>query len=46
MVNENANGVHMGCASSSKDVFKYRRNATEKNNTVALDCLLHDQTGM
>ncbi|CAH1716531.1 high affinity cAMP-specific and IBMX-insensitive 3',5'-cyclic phosphodiesterase 8 isoform X1 [Aphis gossypii] len=34
----------MGCASSSKDVFKYRHNAIEKNNTVTLDRLLHDQT--
>lgn len=38
--------VHMGCASSSKDVFKYRHNAIEKNNTVTLDRLLHDQTGI
>lgn len=36
----------MGCASSSKDVFKYRHNAIEKNNTVTLDRLLHDQTGI
>ncbi|XP_026809085.1 high affinity cAMP-specific and IBMX-insensitive 3',5'-cyclic phosphodiesterase 8-like isoform X2 [Rhopalosiphum maidis] len=34
----------MGCASSSKDVFKYRHNAIEKNNTVTLDRLLRDQT--
>eukprot|EP00102_Acyrthosiphon_pisum_P018753 XP_016655963.1 PREDICTED: uncharacterized protein LOC100570482 [Acyrthosiphon pisum] len=34
----------MGCASSSKDVFKYRHRAIEKNNTITLDRLLHDQT--
>jgi len=45
-MNERANGVHMGCASSSKDVFKYRLSAIEKNNTFTLDRLLHDQTGI
>lgn len=44
-MNETANGVHMGCASSSKDVFDYRDEAIEKNNTITLDRLLHDQTG-
>ncbi|XP_025191870.1 high affinity cAMP-specific and IBMX-insensitive 3',5'-cyclic phosphodiesterase 8-like isoform X2 [Melanaphis sacchari] len=34
----------MGCVSSSKDVYKYRHNTIEKNNTVTLDRLLHDQT--
>lgn len=45
LINEIADGVHMGCTSSNKDVFKYRHKTVEKNSTLTLEHLIH-QTGV